>query len=577
MLLRRWLPVVLLTLLATSASAATYYADPEKGNAANDGSAAAPWPGLEACIQAGKLGQLKGGDTLLLRSGFHGEAKWEGENADFVTVAAEAGQAPKLARLEISQGKKWIVRGLEISPSYAKEPYKGTIASIGERGESTELVLENCFVHTAPDSSKWTKEEWMKAHSGILQGRHGTKLTLRNNYVLNTRFGINLCSFDSLCEGNVIANFSGDGIRVTRDGITVQYNVVKNAYVSQKEGDDNHDDGIQCFLFNKGTGTVRNVTLRGNIIINKEDDNQPLWNTMQAIGFFDGPLVDFLVENNVVMVVHWHGVSLYDAQNCKILNNTCYTKWKDEKPKPWVMLGEKKNEARGNTVKGNRACSFNFKADPQVVAEDNEPVTEEYFNQKLKETESLIAEKFGRYHPVAKYARLGMEKGENAPAVAAVPAGEQKAAAIDAKAAALAPVVPAASALTDEALRVWKERLIARLAEATKDGARPEAYLKVFGAKPEALKVVAASSEELKVSVQGNTMPVAWAKLDREDCYQAARALGAEPAAADLALQAVWARAAGHASTAEELLAKARQGGAGEAFVTEAAALLAAK
>ena len=170
-----------------------------------------------------------------------------------------------------------------------------------------------------------------------------------------------------------------------------------------------------------------------------------------------------------------------------------------------------------------------------------------------------------------------MEKGENAPAVAAVPAGEQKAAAIDAKAAALAPVVPAASALTDEALRVWKERLIARLAEATKGGARPEAYLKVFGAKPEALKVVAASSEELKVSVQGNTMPVAWAKLDREDCYQAARALGAEPAAADLALQAVWARAAGHASTAEELLAKARQGGAGEAFVTEAAALLAAK
>ena len=65
----------------------------------------------------------------------------------------------------------------------------------------------------------------------ILLGRHGTHLTLRNNYVLNTRFAVNLCAPDSVCEGNVITNFSGDGIRITRDGITVQYNTIKNSFV----------------------------------------------------------------------------------------------------------------------------------------------------------------------------------------------------------------------------------------------------------------------------------------------------------------------------------------------------------
>jgi len=30
-----------------------------------------------------------------------------------------------------------------------------------------------------------------------------------------------------VAEGNVVANFSADGIRVTRDGQTVQYNVIK--------------------------------------------------------------------------------------------------------------------------------------------------------------------------------------------------------------------------------------------------------------------------------------------------------------------------------------------------------------
>jgi parallel beta-helix repeat protein len=244
-----------------------------------------------------------------------------------------------------------------------------------------------------------------KPASGIWLGRHGRAHVARNNYILNTRIGIDLCAPDCVAEGNVVANFSADGLRVTRDGQVAQYNVIKNSLVSAADGDANHDDGIQAFLFNAGRGTVRNVVLRGNIIIGQETDGLPYPNSMQGIGCFDGPLVNFLVESNVVCVSHYHGISLYDAQGCTIQHNTCYTRW-GGRLQPWVMLGQKRNQASGNTVGDNQAHSFGFKADPRVVAENNRVVTAEGFQRDLAALKAQIDAKFGPVHPTAKRPRL---------------------------------------------------------------------------------------------------------------------------------------------------------------------------
>ena len=387
--------------------AATYYSDPSAGTAEGNGSANAPWPKLAELAKDGRLSLLQGGDTLLLRSGNHGEVRLSGDNSETITIAAEPGQNPQLGRLEVT-GSRWLVKGLTISPSFAAAPYKGSIVTLAEREPGSEIVIEDCFVYTVLDSSKWTVADWMNANSGLLAGRHGKQLTQRNNYILNTRFAANLCSPDSLFEGNVITNFSGDGIRITRDGITVQYNTVKNAYVSDADGDKNHDDLIQCFLFNVGTGTVRNVTVRGNILIGNEDPAQPLRNGPQGVGFFDGPLVDFTVEKNVLLLNHYHGVSLYDAVNCKILDNVVKA-ISDQKMKPWVMLNTKgKGGSSGNTVQNNMADSFKLKADPSVTAGNNIPVSDDVFQKRLREQEALINERFGEFHPVAKLSRLGM-------------------------------------------------------------------------------------------------------------------------------------------------------------------------
>ncbi|HWH71598.1 MAG TPA: hypothetical protein VNT26_19655, partial [Candidatus Sulfotelmatobacter sp.] len=224
-------------LAVVTAPAATFYCDPVSGSAQGDGSAAHPWRTIQEVLQ-GRLIQLcdlhgkpanpnapvKPGDTVLLRSGWHGLLRIpSGYNDQPITIAAAPGQTPQVGWMEIGEGRNWVLRGLTVSPSLAPSPLSRVphnLVMLGEHGgeESADLVVEDCFIYSVLDTTGWTAKDWVeKPASGIWLGRHGKHHVARNNYVLNTRFGINLCAPDCVAEGNVVANFSADGLRVTRD------------------------------------------------------------------------------------------------------------------------------------------------------------------------------------------------------------------------------------------------------------------------------------------------------------------------------------------------------------------------
>jgi hypothetical protein len=417
--------VFFLVVTVGTVPAGTFVCDPANGSKQGDGSAEHPWRTIEEVLSSnliqlsGKDGKcanpnapVKPGDTVLLRSGWHGILRIaSGYNDKVITIAADKGHAPQVGAVEVCEGRKWLIKGLIVSPSLSPVPLAKrprNMVMLGESGgeENAELAVEDCFVYSVLDTSAWSAKDWIeKPLSGIWLGRHGKGHVARNNYVLNTRFGINLCAPEVICEGNVIANFSGDGIRITRDGQIIRYNIIRNNFVGAEDGDDNHDDGIQAFLFNKGTGTVKDVRITGNIIINRQSENLPFHNPLQGLGFFDGPLVNFTVEKNVVLVDHWHGVSLYDAQGCMIQDNACFSRW-GTKRQPWVMLGQKKKLAKGNTVKNNLACSFNLKDDNEVKAEGNEKVSEDKFRQRMDSLVLEIEQKFGKIHQASKLPRF---------------------------------------------------------------------------------------------------------------------------------------------------------------------------
>ena len=80
-------------------------------------------------------------------------------------------------------------------------------------------------------------------------------INLINNLIFNINFGINISAPDSYVSGNVINNFSADGIRVGANNTIVQFNVIKNSI----KVNDNHDDGIQGYGGGKGDLIINNT------------------------------------------------------------------------------------------------------------------------------------------------------------------------------------------------------------------------------------------------------------------------------------------------------------------------------
>ena len=392
-----------LAAINSAAFAATYYADPAKGSNDNNGSAGRPWKTAAEAVY-----KLKAGDTLLLKSGWHGSISFYNLQHDkTVTVAAAPNEKPHVSSIN-AHGQNWTFKGLAVSPSLAPEgdepeKIKGWLSIVTVNGNN--MAVEGCFIFGALDASGWTAQDWMEVPSGLaLNNTESTGQIARDNYVLNTRFGISLSGNGALAEGNVVDSFSGDGMRATFHNQTLRRNIIRNIYVSGEDGDQNHDDGIQCFLNNKGTGRVENVTLEENLIISCTDDALPFRAQMQGIGFFDGPLVGFKIRGNLVLNNTWHGLSIYDGQNCLIEDNVVFSRWTNRE-QPWLLLGDKKKEASGNIVQNNFAPSFNFKSDPEVKAKNNEPATEAIYKKRESALLAKIHAEYGATHKLANRAR----------------------------------------------------------------------------------------------------------------------------------------------------------------------------
>lgn len=362
------------TLVNRNAHASDFFIDPSSGSPSGDGSEARPWQTLENAINSGQFSDtVREGDTVWLKSGYHGEFIVNGEAySTSITVAAAADETPEVSLMNFSNASGWIVKGLSISPSYGSSSGGDYMVSVNE--SSSNIVIENCELFSVRDVTNWSAGEWINtASSGItVKGDH---VTLRNNKINNVRFGISVVGTNALVEHNTIDSFSADGIRVLGDHGVYQYNTVKNVYVSSDAGDDNHDDGFQSWSTGPdgpGSGVVSDIVLRGNVVLNRTDPNQPLQNRMQGIGCFDGFFDNWIVENNVVATNHWHGISFYGMRNSRIVNNTVIDIDGEQPGPPWIMVNDHKDGRRSQNVvvRNNLATDFDVSGD-DVVQDHN--------------------------------------------------------------------------------------------------------------------------------------------------------------------------------------------------------------
>ncbi|UCD52697.1 MAG: hypothetical protein JSW27_08675, partial [Phycisphaerales bacterium] len=147
---------------------------------------------------------------------------------------------------------------------------------------------------------------------------------------------------------------------------TFEYNTVKNCYNVNA----NHDDGFQSWSVGPGgvgTGEVVGVVLRGNTIINYEDPNQPHRGALQGIGCFDGTFVDWVVENNVVITDHWHGITLGGARGCLVINNTVLDRNEQRPGPPWICIDRHKNGTAPVDCVVRNNLATDFRNAPEVL------------------------------------------------------------------------------------------------------------------------------------------------------------------------------------------------------------------
>ena len=378
---------------AGPATAADFYVDPVAGSPGGDGSAEDPWRTLQEVVDADLIetrvwetlpyapgtplvvvnpgAPVKAGDTLWLRSGYHGELQVRGAyNAAPITLAAQPGHAPLLGRVELQSVQNWILRGISISPSHADPPIApGTIVRIEDHGfwgPTWDVAVEDCEVFTVLDASGWGVTEWLDVAQSGISVRSSPRVTLQRNTVRNVRHGITVGtgSDDALVSRNVVDGFSADGLRGLGDRGVFEYNRIANCHISSSQGDGNHDDGFQSWSVGPGgvgTGEVRDVVLRGNLFINHVDPDHPLRATMQAIGCFDGLFVNWVVENNVVITDHWHGITFHGMIDSRIVNNTVIDINDATPGPPWIRVASSNGtDSQNVVVRNNLATDYSL-------------------------------------------------------------------------------------------------------------------------------------------------------------------------------------------------------------------------
>ncbi|MBU1239080.1 hypothetical protein KKF84_09070 [Myxococcota bacterium] len=367
-----------------------FYVDPENGDDNGDGSMEHPWQNLQFVIdnyvstyepaqfpaddntplvEKNADAPVKAYDAIMLRAGFHGPLTLErARNEGFITISAVEGEEAVVSRIHIIGSSYWNISNITVSREYTSD-FEGNdlvdITSHNWSGPTSYINLQNTLIQTAADSSGWTLTDWneLPANGIAISGHHNR---MEGCHLKNINFGISVTGNFNDIIGNTVENFAGDGLRGLGSDLLFQGNVVKNCY----DVNENHDDGFQSWAVDGVP--PRRVILRGNVFINYESPDQPFLGNLQGIGCFDGFYEDWLVENNLVIVDHWHGITFLGGRNVQIINNTVVNRDARSELTPWIRIGPHKDgRSSQDCVIRNNIAVNSFIADNDTISEGN--------------------------------------------------------------------------------------------------------------------------------------------------------------------------------------------------------------
>jgi len=370
--------IALLCLLPAQMLWADVHQVAPPGAASRDG----VWPSLGAVFKAGVV---SAGDEIVLRDGNHGEITIKGARFDRpVTIRPAPGAQARLTGLVVDQSRNLIFDGLQVWP--AQSGGEGHL--IHATPSTQQIIFRNLDLRSRADAAnypRWSKQTWLKVRrSGILL--RGTQSAVLSSTFTGVGSGIGVTGKGARIEGNVIRGFSADGIQVPADNATIRGNRIEDCV---RVGT-NHDDGIQAWSLGSdgrpGTGTLKNLTIENNIILEWRGRNAPaLVCDLQGIGLFDGMFDGLRIRNNLVVVSAYHGIAVYGGINSTITNNTVLHRDEAGVDRPWIGVFSHKDKrpSRRMVVANNIAPKYNLTKETQSLT-NRQNLVERYPARRLE-------------------------------------------------------------------------------------------------------------------------------------------------------------------------------------------------
>ncbi|MEL6544866.1 MAG: endo-1,4-beta-xylanase, partial [Myxococcota bacterium] len=123
-----------------------------------------------------------------------------------------------------------------------------------------------------------------------------------------------------------------------------------------------------------GGGVLTGVHVRGNLIVESTYPNKRFPGMLQGIAFFDGIYKNYRIHHNVVVVDHWHGISLHGSEGSSIYQNTVVDARPGTGGKPWIQVGNHKNGTVNSATRVYRNVTASLNPIGAVDSYDNEIV-----------------------------------------------------------------------------------------------------------------------------------------------------------------------------------------------------------
>ena len=333
-----------------------YYCDPNQKENTGKGTADEPFSSLENLMKSDF--KPKKNSVFLLLNGSHGNPII---NKSEITIAAALGAKPYVNTILFKNASAVILSGLHIvnkSTIYHPKEYLVHIDSSCEH-----IVVQNCLIETTAKTADWQARDWeQKAASGIMcQAKNSI---IQNNLIRNVFHAIQTENDHIEVKYNTVDRFSGDAIRNIGSNNRYSFNLLKNAVLDDYSAPNgNHDDLFQSWTFDE---PIENIIINNNIAISCTEADLPLKSrVVQGIACFDGFEKNWLIENNLVITDHPHGIALYGAENCKIANNIVLRNplhISQFESDPWIMINNHKDGrlSVNNVVENNLTSALNL-------------------------------------------------------------------------------------------------------------------------------------------------------------------------------------------------------------------------